>query len=148
MNIAAILKYCLSLISSVCENAFIKAIGTALLIAYKFLFDVTQTVPMGSIVVLVIFDSITGMAAAFKTGEPIESRKALRTVIKLVVYSIFISAAYLTGTNLVAFPMLEQIVMGFIALTELISIMENIGKMGYAIPQKLLNQLESLRDEK
>lgn len=141
-------KYCLTVLYAVCENVYLKALGSGLLSVMGFLFDVNQSVPMTSIIILVIFDTITGIFAAFKTGEKIESKKALRAAIKLFVYSIFISSAYLTGTHLISFPALDGIVMGFIALTELISIMENIGKMGYAIPKKLLNQLESLRDDK
>ena len=43
---------------------------------------------------------------------------------------------------------LDDTIIAFLTLTELISIIENTGKMGYAIPKKLLLKLKSIRDEK
>ncbi len=43
---------------------------------------------------------------------------------------------------------LDETIIAFLCLTELISVLENTGKMGYAIPAQLLNKLKSWRDEK
>ena len=36
----------------------------------------------------------------------------------------------------------------FVGITEFISILENIGRLGYQTPKKLLNQLKEYRDNK
>lgn len=42
----------------------------------------------------------------------------------------------------------ESTMVGFIAVTEFISILENMGRMGFVIPKKLLNQLQDFQSQK
>jgi toxin secretion/phage lysis holin len=116
---------------------------------YSFFFDPTQEKALIAIAVLIIFDFITGFWSAKVSGEEIKSGKVFRSATKSVIYFLFISAAHIAG---VAFPFIKDIsgstVIAFLALTELISIMENIGKMGFAIPKKMLNKLQDIRDDK
>lgn len=115
---------------------------------FTYLFGLENANMVAAVMVLVVFDFITAIMAKFKIGEPIESRKALKSATKTVVYGIFLSSAHLAGTILPAGGFLDSVAASFLAITELISIIENIGKMGYVMPQKLLNRLYELRDEK
>lgn len=122
----------------------------ALLIpVYTFLFgDIETKVALG-LVVLIVFDFFTGLAAAKKCGHEIKSAKVFRSAIKLVVYFMFVAAGHLVEvTNPIVLGFVDDTIMGFLAITELISIIENIGNIGFAIPKKLLNKLQSFNDTK
>lgn len=115
----------------------------------SFYFDVVYKNALLSIVVLVIFDFLTAIAANKKSGHAIESAKVFRSAVKTTIYFLLISAGFLAenATHRVI-PFIDETIMGFLALTELISILENVGMMGFAVPQRLLNQLEKYRSEK
>ena len=102
---------------------------------------------MIAITVLITIDLITAIMAEFKIGNPIESRKMLKTATKLVVYTLFLAAINLTEGIVPGTTFLDEMVLSFLALTEAISVTENVGRMGYAVPQRILNQLKMLKDE-
>lgn len=122
-----------------------KVFIATLVSAAEFLFGIVNHSALIMLVVLVIFDFITAIMVQYKTGQPIESRKALKTTTKLVVYGIFSSGGYLTEQIVPGQTFIDSAVISFLAITELISITENIGKLGFAIPKKLLNRLEDLK---
>lgn len=96
---------------------------------------------------LAMIDFITGLFSAKINGLEITSKKSMRSASKFVVYILFIAAAHLSESILPGETFFENIVTSFLALTEFISIIENIGGMGFAIPQQLLNKLRKYRDE-
>lgn len=96
--------------------------------------------------ILVAIDLITGMIAAFQTGEEIQSRRALKTATKAIVYLLFFSAAYMTERIVPYSSFIPIGILSFLAITELISVTENMAKMGYAVPRRLLNQMKDLRN--
>lgn len=77
--------------------------------------------------VIVLFDLLTGLMRARKRRKAITSGKLKRTVVKLFVYQTAILAAYLVGTYLTG-PTIPvcNIIAGFIGLTELKSVLENL----------------------
>lgn len=144
-----IIPYTASALSSVCSNFIMKCFGAIVYVIYTFSFDATQEKALIAIAIMIVFDFVTGIWSAKLSGEEIKSAKVFRSATKCVIYFGFISAAHLAG---IAFPFIDGIsdetVIAFLALTELISIMENIGKMGFAIPKKMLNKLQDMRDDK
>lgn len=112
------------------------------------LFNQGQTKAMTALLILIVFDFFSAVLVAKKNGEPIESAKVFRTGLKIVVYFVMISAGHLTNVAVGQFFPLDTVIIGFLAVTELISIMENAGKAGYAVPQQLLNQLYEYRNRK
>lgn len=112
---------------------------------YTFLFQQDLGEVRTGLVVLIIMDSITGVFAAYKTGEEIESRKILRTAKKMILYFILVSAAFLAEKTIGIQFILNESVIAFLSLTEFVSILENIGKAGYKTPKKLLNKVKDLR---
>ena len=132
------------ILMQIIANAQIKL---SLGILYAVLFDISKEPALIAIFFLIIIDFLTGVAAAKKTGIQVRSAKIFRTATKLLTYFGMISAGYLLeksiGYNLGA----DDIMIIFLAATEFISIMENVGKLGYKTPNKLLNVVENLRDE-
>lgn len=140
--------YLYSAFTNVCSNMIVKCFGAWMYVVYSFAFGTVQAQADLAILVLVSFDFITAIANAKKKGDPITGSQALHTPVKIVFYAILISAAHLTGlTAPVVSDMFDYTITAFLAITELISIMENLGKMGIAIPQKMLNTLQSLKNE-
>jgi len=143
------IQYVGSIFGNMCKNVFIKCVATAGMVISEFFVDGLLSKAMLAIFFLILFDWITGMLAAKATGIQIKSSKILRTPIKISIYFMLIVAARIAEFSLPeAIRYLDDTVVAFLALTELISVLENTGKMGYAIPKTLLSKLISWRDEK
>lgn len=94
--------------------------------------------------ILILLDFITGVMASVRQGQAITSVRAIKTVTKTVVFLILFSAAHQTGLIIPGmYDFITTGVISFLALTEFISVAENIAKMGYSIPRKILNQVTS-----
>jgi len=131
-----------------CSDVALKCVGAVIGILVQFHFgDISRPLLVG-LFMLIIFDFITGVSAAHHTGEPIKSSKIFRTAWKFVLYFMVVSAGYFTelviGTDL----FIAKTIMIFLALTELISIMENIDKEGYPMPQHLYKKIKEVIQEK
>lgn len=84
-------------------------------------------VPLVIVVLIFIFiDFITGMYASYKRKEPVISSKLKKTIEKFAFYSIAILCAHMFQIEMMPWIALTNIVAGFIALVELLSIYENI----------------------
>lgn len=91
---------------------------------------------------------ITGLIASLKTGKAIESRRLLKTALKIFVYLLMISAGHLVE-NLIGFDIkADEAITAVLGATEFISILENASRMGYKIPKILLNELKDFRSKK
>ena len=111
---------------------------------YAFLFDIDKKEMMLLVATLVMFDLLTGVFAARKQNITIESRKLIKTPFKLAVYCLLVSTTHLTDVAMHIpndWLNMETMMIGFLAATEGVSILENVGKMGYAVPQKILGVL-------
>lgn len=118
------------------------------LVIYEFMFDVAQTKTLLALFILILLDFITGISAAKIRGEPIRSSKIKHSALKLLAYYAVISGAHLAESSLNSYiAFLDDAVIAFFMVTELISLMENIGRMGYKVPSKLLNQLNDIGEK-
>lgn len=105
---------------------------------------------MVTVLVLVIADLITGLLAAKKSKDPITSAGLRRTIIKIFLYQgaiilAFLTQKYLTGETI---PV-SNIVAGFIGLTELTSVVENMNIIsGKSLFKALLSKLDSVNKNK
>lgn len=115
---------------------------------YEFAFGHIPYNVAGAIVALVLIDMVTGIMASKRTGVLISSKRAFATAGKLAVYGLLISAGHLTEVVIGYDIRVDEGIMVILALTELISILENGANLGYSIPKKLLNQLKKMRDDK
>lgn len=143
-------EYFVQLFEKIGSHAFVKVAMGLFIALLNFLFDGVLADAMVAVFLLCLFDFATAIMALRKDPkEMIKSAKVWRTAAKLGVYFMLISAGRISEiatSNVI--PILDETIIGFLAVTELISILENIGKMGYAIPHKLLKKLSDYRDEK
>lgn len=136
--------------SQLLENVFTNHITAKVFSVYTFavigyFFDLNKKEALVSLFILIIFDFIFGIASARVNKIPITSSKIRRTAIKLAVYFMLISASFLAEKSISFLP-IDETVLAFLVLTELISIIENAGHCGFAVPKKLLAQLQEYRD--
>jgi toxin secretion/phage lysis holin len=116
---------------------------------YSFTFGMNNNIALFSLLLLIIFDFISAVAAAYVTGEEIKSAKILRSAVKIVVYFGLVAGAHLAENGLPLFAgILDESTIGFLVATELISLMENAGKLGFKTPNVVLNRLKEFTDRK
>ncbi len=141
----------IEILTSVVEYIQIKLAAGVLLVGLSFFFSPELWNATLAILCLVVFDAVSGVVAAKKVGEPIRSRKLCKTAFKLAIYGLLISSAHLTdfATGIpLSWLSVEVAMIGFLAATELLSIVENAGKMGIAIPVRIVKNLEKLKSGK
>lgn len=129
------------------DAALLKTIASVFFVAVYFGFDSVQHQALIALFILMWIDCFTAMWAAYKTGITIQSAKFFRTPIKIVIYFGLIYASRITEYALPSILLIiDETVIAFCVATEFISIMENINKLGYPVPTKLLNKLINIRD--
>lgn len=128
----------------ICNDVFLKCVFVLSAILIEFSFgDISQVLLM-AVFMLISFDFMTGILASVKSKIPITSRRVFDTALKYALYFIAISAGYFTelviGTDL----FIAKTIMIFLAITELVSILENVDKAGYPTPIHLINKLKEI----
>jgi phage-related holin len=96
-----------------------------------------------TVMVLTVADLITGITASRKEGKKITSSGLKRTIIKTTVYELVVMLGFLTERYMIgdALPVVK-ILAGFIGLTELKSVLENIERIsGMPIIKLLIERL-------
>lgn len=141
------LYYFFALLQKLLHHFWLKVVVSAALLPV-FFFDPALKEALIALALLIAIDFVTGVATAKKTGEQIKSAKIFRTALKYAVYFTLIAAGRLTVLAGLPFIPADAIILTFLAVTELVSIIENAGRSGYAVPQRLLNQLREYRDKK
>ena len=101
-------------------------------------------------IVLILIDLISGIVAAYKRGEKIESAALRRTITKIFVYNSAIITAFLIEKYMLndSLP-ITKIVAGIIGVTEGCSVFENLNSIyGMNLFKKILYILGSPNDSK
>lgn len=95
--------------------------------------------------VLIVSDMITGMLAAKKRNEKIQSAEMRRSISKFVVYQIAIISGFLLETYMLENLLpVSKIVAGVIGMVEFKSILENVSTIvGQDILKMVLDKLGS-----
>lgn len=141
--------YTTSLFSKVCSDILPKCAFSLTYIIYSFAFDTLKGEALIALMGLIIFDFVTALYAVRKTGEKIKSGRIFRTPVKIVLYYLMISAGHFVELVIPQLSFIvDETILGFLALTEIISIFENVGKLGYEVPTNLLDKLKSLKKKK
>jgi phage-related holin len=102
---------------------------------------------------LIAFDVLTGLyVARFVTRTPLTSRRFLRKLPQLVMFTFAMSAALHADPFFVQFGLeayqSAKFVISFYGLYELFSILENLGKSGLPVAKQIASLLKSkLPDE-
>lgn len=137
-----------------------KALFTVSLTAFAIYFNAVA-VPLYILTVMMVVDYVTGMVSAWIKRE-LSSRKGLIGIIRKVCYLALIAAAM--GADWLIYNGMSQIgvsmtdytvplgitVTVWLIVNELISILENVGKIGVPLPLfliRIINRLKSIVDE-
>lgn len=104
---------------------------------------------MLGVLILLLADLVTGVVAARKRGETVTSAGLHRTVVKLLVYEGAIALTFLTQKLVLKdFTSVLNIVGGYLALTQLVSVFENLNEIaGKNLLDVLINKLKSKNDK-
>lgn len=97
------------------------------------------------LLVLMIFDYISGVIAGYKSNE-LNSKRAFKGIGKKIIILIVISCSSLLSYVLKN-NSLRDVVGIFYCATEILSILENASKAGVPIPNKLKKALEQCQDK-
>ena len=138
--------YFSDIINTVIEPSMLK-LCLAFVLSFSFLFGDFHSPAIVAVLMLMIFDTALGVMATWTEGNAITSRKFSRVVQKGIVYFTSISAGYFTDIT-IGWNLIQSTMIAFIAVTEFISILENMGRMGFETPKKLLNQLKDFKSQK
>jgi len=115
-------------------------------LVFAVLFDVSKGPELTAVFILIVIDFLTGVGAAKYCGDQIKSAKIMRSAVKVITYFAVISAGFLLETSFGFNVGADEILIAFFGATEFISIMENMAKLGFKTPKKLLNIVEEFRD--
>ncbi|CAL2102321.1 conserved protein of unknown function [Tenacibaculum sp. 190130A14a] len=94
-----------------------------------------------TMMLLIVVDFITGSYAAIKNNVPIRSIRLGHTVSKFFIYNLVIISAYFLEKHIVNEVPFLKIIAGFIAVTEIKSILENYNKIYGVNPFRALHNL-------
>ncbi|WGD35823.1 phage holin family protein [Olleya sp. YS] len=99
---------------------------------------------MVTMVFLIVVDFITGSYASLKNHVPIRSSRIGHTISKFFIYNLVILAAFFLEKHIVNEVPFLKIIAGFIAITEIKSILENFNNIYGVNPFKALINLIKL----
>ena len=119
----------------------------SLALFFTFMLGENHNQAVVAVIMLMTIDTCLGVAAVVYEGEAITSRKFSRVLHKGIVYMLSIAAGHFLDITM-PYALAQSTMLGFIAVTEFISILENIGRMGFKTPKKLLNQLKDFQSQK
>lgn len=134
------------LIPTQCEAVIMGICGALGGLASWALGDIN--VPIQWLFCFVVLDYITGMIAGFKLGE-LSSSNGFKGIFKKAFIFLIVALAHgLDETCHVDF--IRCAVITAYSVNEVLSIIENIGRMGYShvIPPVLRNMLEQIKEQK
>lgn len=142
------------------ENKSLQAVFTAALTAFTVYFNAIA-VPLCVLVIMMSMDYITGMISAWLEKD-LSSRKGIVGIIKKICYMALVAVAMgvdyiIYGTMLFANIELPQttvlglLVTIWLVINEMISILENLSKIGVPVPQflnRIVQRLKTTTDSK
>lgn len=136
------------------DNKLLQAVFSAALAAFSVYFNVIA-VPLTVLIIMMIIDYITGMAAAYIKAE-LSSKRGLQGIIKKISYMALVAAAM--GLDYLIYHGLSQIgiyqdstiffgllITFWLVINELISILENLVKLDVPVPKFLIKIIEKLK---
>jgi len=136
-----VIQYTQETCAALASGFWAKCLGAIGMLILQFSFGTIGFQIILAVILLIIIDTITGIVGAYKQKDPISSKRFFDSVIKLIFFPMIIAAASIVqtaiGTSVLLIP---QVVAGYLAMHEFLSIIENFEKIGYKIPQKILNK--------
>lgn len=141
------------ILDSVFSDAWIKAVLSFLAVVFHWMFG-GQTTPVLALFGLVVIDGITGIMKAY-SNKTLSSRGFRRGAAKFVLYVLMLKACLLFDSVMpLKIPFFDMEISAFawmsawLAGTELISILENVGELGWPVPTSLIKHLKVMQKDK
>lgn len=131
--------------SKMSAAGLIRGIGAGIAAVFTYVFGGADAWLVGLIVVVAL-DYVSGILAAVIRGE-LSSRKGFVGILKKVLLFCVVGVANIIDVSTGAGGVLRALSIGFLMANEGISVLENAGRCGVPLPQKLLRVLEQLREE-
>ena len=130
-------------------NFAFKSITSGLLYAFLWLFgDIDDAVI--ALLALMTLDTLLGLLAAIKHHD-VSSDKLRQGAAKLLLYFVLIIAANCVDRVVALVPLVSQVVqirsftMIYLAVSEGISVLENLSSLGVAVPKVMLKRLRRFK---
>lgn len=95
----------------------------------------------------VVMDYITGIMAGYVEGK-LNSRIGFKAIPKKVMIFVLVAIAHLIDTSLGEAHLFRDATIFFYISNELISILENAGKIGVPVPEQLQQAIQVLKGRK
>lgn len=131
-------------VEEIANSAFSKSIISFFISFTSVTFQEGDSMVLIGLLLLVIMDCITGVLGAHRAGIPVTSKKLGMTISKIFVYFTLI-VAFKLSDMILGRPFgfeLATFCTGWMALTELYSIMENSEKLGFPLPNKIVRLIK------
>jgi toxin secretion/phage lysis holin len=139
----------LGVTQSLFENFEAKVVIGGIAGLLSFFISPDGHLPVVALFVLVCFDFISGLIVARKThGEVITSKKTVITPIKFAIFFMAFGGARMVeiATNEMI-PFIDETVIGVIAFNEFWSMLENMSRLGFNFPKKVIEELSNLKNK-
>jgi len=119
----------------------LKGIGATIAALWGSIELVTQT-----LLILIALDIITGIAAGYYTRS-LSSNQTFRGMAKKTIVLAIVAGAHVLSTAWQSPIPLGTVVAGFYVIHEMLSIMENAGRVGIPLPRQLVAALEKIQSK-
>lgn len=139
------------------EEGWLKVFAALGGAAISYLFPEPATKTLAGIALsLIVMDTLTGVFASMREGSMITSKGFRRVLFKVVGYSSVVLVASLSAhavsmhwkdNEALAVAVATGAALLFVVLTESISILENVRRMGIPIPVWLVRRLKKFRKD-
>lgn len=128
------------------KNDVLKMILAALCTISGFLFGSMNGL-MAALIVLIIIDYISGIVAAV-IEKKLSSEAGAQGIAKKIFMLLIVAVANIVDINVIGEGhVLKSVTVLFYLANECISLLENAGRLGVPVPNKLLKVLEQLKEE-
>ena len=123
------------------EGFFLKSITSAGLVALLIKLFGDNYIIYEALMILVIIDFLTGIICSFRNGKKITSFGMTRTIKKVMLYAFFMISVHQLYRITLYLNWIQIFAITFLAITELLSIIENLSRAGILIPKWVTKRL-------
>lgn len=134
-----------TVIYSIVDAPVIKIFFAVLFTIFEWVFHGVNSDALMVVYALVILDTVTGFMVACENKE-VSSSGFFRFAGKVFIYMILLATAALVDRSLPS-KVAMSVMYAFLSVTEGISILENLGILGYPVPSALIKKFKIMNKE-
>lgn len=122
----------------------LKLVGGGISAVIAFLWGTPDTWLI-ALIAFAVLDMITGLIVAY-INKAIDSSVGLKGVLKKILFFVVVAVANIIDNAAGLNGVVRSATVGFLVANEGISILENCGRVGIKLPQKLIDALKQLNE--